>query len=74
MARSRHAAQIRVWLCARGLRAQAELAALARARRDADAVRNWLGRSRKLVALARRAAAEASAVTPNAAGSPPQVG
>ena len=33
------AAQIRVWLCAKGLRAQAELAALARARRDADAVR-----------------------------------
>ena len=34
---SREAAQIRVWLCAKGLRAQAELAALARARRDADA-------------------------------------
>ena len=43
-ARSRDAAQIRVWLCAKGLRAQAELAALARARRDADAVRHWLGR------------------------------
>ena len=36
-ARPREAAQIRVWLCAKGLRAQAELAALARARRDADA-------------------------------------
>ena len=44
----REAAQIRVWLCAKGLRAQAELAALARARRDADAVRDWLDRARKL--------------------------
>ena len=34
-ARHREAAQIRVVLCAKGLRAQAELAALARARRDA---------------------------------------
>ena len=67
-ARPREAAQIRVWLCAKGLRAQAELAALARARRDADAVRDRLGRARKLLAAARRAAAEASAVTPNAAG------
>ena len=32
-----HAAQLRVWFSAKGLRAQAELAALARARRDADA-------------------------------------
>ena len=38
-ARSRDSAQIRVWLCAKGLRAVAELAALARAHRDADAVR-----------------------------------
>ena len=30
MARSRQAAQLRVWFCAKGLRAQAELAALAR--------------------------------------------
>jgi mannitol-1-phosphate/altronate dehydrogenase len=30
-ARSRHMAQLRVWLCARGLRAQAELAVLSRA-------------------------------------------
>ena len=37
-ARQRAAAQIRVELCAKGLRAQAELAALARARRDADAL------------------------------------
>ena len=67
-ARPREAAQIRVRLCAKGLRAQAELAALARARRDADAVRDRLGRARKLLVAARRAAAEAAAVTPNAAG------
>ena len=66
--RSREAAQIRVWLCAEGLRAQAELAALARARRDADGVRDRLDRARKLRAIARRAAAEASTVTPTAAG------
>jgi len=67
-ARRREAAQIRVQMCAKGLRAQAELAALARARRDADAVRNWLTRARKLITVARRAAAEASALTPNAEG------
>ena len=67
-ASSRQAAQLRVWFCAKGLRAQAELAALARARRDAAAVRGWRNRAGELVALARRAAAEAAAVTPNAAG------
>jgi DNA-binding CsgD family transcriptional regulator/tetratricopeptide (TPR) repeat protein len=67
-ARSAHAAQLRVWLCAKGLRAQAELAALARARRDGDAVRDRLGRAGRLLATARRAAAQAAAVTPNAAG------
>jgi DNA-binding CsgD family transcriptional regulator/tetratricopeptide (TPR) repeat protein len=67
-ARSRQAAQLRVWFCAKGLRAQAELAALARARRDAGAVRSWLTRAEQLVSVARRAAAEASAVTPNAGG------
>jgi DNA-binding CsgD family transcriptional regulator/tetratricopeptide (TPR) repeat protein len=67
-ARPREAAQMRLQLCAKGLRAQAELAALARARRDAEAVRNWLARALKLVASARRAATDASAVTPNAAG------
>ena len=67
-ARSRQAAQLRVWFCAKGLRADAELAALARARRDTDAVRTWLARARRLIAVARRAAAEASAVTPNAGG------
>jgi tetratricopeptide (TPR) repeat protein len=44
-ARSRQAAQLRVWFCAKGLRAQAELAALARARRDAGAVRTWRTRA-----------------------------
>jgi len=67
-ARSRDMAQLRVWLCAKGLRAQAELAALARARRDGDAVGDRLGRARTLLATARRAAAEAAAVTPNANG------
>jgi DNA-binding CsgD family transcriptional regulator/tetratricopeptide (TPR) repeat protein len=67
-ARSHQAAQLRVWFCAKGLRAQAELAALARARRDADAVRNWLTRAEELITVARRAAAEAAAVTPNAGG------
>jgi DNA-binding CsgD family transcriptional regulator/tetratricopeptide (TPR) repeat protein len=66
--RPREAALIRVQLCAQGLRAQAELAALARARRDADAVRDRLGRARKLLLAARRAAAEAAPVTPNADG------
>ena len=61
-------AQLRVWFCAKGLRAQAELAALAQARRDAGAVRTWLARAGKLIAVARGAAAEAAAVTPNAAG------
>jgi DNA-binding CsgD family transcriptional regulator/tetratricopeptide (TPR) repeat protein len=67
-ARSRQAAQLRIWFCAKGLRAQAELAALARARQDTDAVRDQLGRARKLLTTARRAAAEAAAITPNAAG------
>jgi DNA-binding CsgD family transcriptional regulator/tetratricopeptide (TPR) repeat protein len=62
--RSPDTAQIRVQLCASGLRAQAELVALARARRDADAVRNRLDRADELVAAARSAAAEASGVTP----------
>jgi DNA-binding CsgD family transcriptional regulator len=53
-------------MCATGLRAQAELAALARARRDAGAVRNWLTRAQELITVARRTAAEASAITPNA--------
>ena len=67
-ARSRHAAQLRVWFCAKGLRAAAELAALARARRDLDAVHTWLARSRSLIAAARRAAKTAAVVTPNTSG------
>jgi DNA-binding CsgD family transcriptional regulator/tetratricopeptide (TPR) repeat protein len=66
-ASSRQAAQLRVWFCATGLRAKAELAALARARRDSDAHAGWLDRARKLIAIARDAAAEAAAITPNAA-------
>jgi len=58
-------AHMRVQLCALGLRAQAELAALARARRAGDAVREHLERAAKLLAGARRAAAEGSAITPN---------
>jgi tetratricopeptide (TPR) repeat protein len=67
-ASSRESAQLRVWFCAKGLRAQAELAALARARRDPAAVRTWVARAKKLIDVARGAAAEASAVTPNTAG------
>jgi hypothetical protein len=66
--KSRDAALVRVQLCAHGLRAQAELAALARTGGDDDALRGHLGEARKLLAAARRAAAEAAAVTPNAAG------
>ena len=61
-------AQIRVQLCAQGMRAQAELAALARARRNSDAIQGWLDRARTLIGIARDAAAEAAAITPNAAG------
>ncbi len=67
-ASSPRAAQLHVWFCAKGLRAHAELAALARARRDARAVRTWLARARKLSTVARRAADEASVVTPNTRG------
>jgi DNA-binding CsgD family transcriptional regulator/tetratricopeptide (TPR) repeat protein len=67
-ARQREAAHIRVQVCAKGLRAQAELAALARARRDVDALRGRLERARMLLETARDAASEASAITPNAAG------
>jgi DNA-binding CsgD family transcriptional regulator/tetratricopeptide (TPR) repeat protein len=67
-ARRREAAQVRVQMCAKGLRAQAELAALARARRDPDAVRTWLNQAPNLIRVARQAAAEASAVTPTADG------
>jgi DNA-binding CsgD family transcriptional regulator/tetratricopeptide (TPR) repeat protein len=62
------AGQIRVLVCARGLRAHAELAALARARRDRRAADGWLDRAGDLLDIARAAAAEAQAITPNAAG------
>jgi DNA-binding CsgD family transcriptional regulator len=62
------AGQFRVEVCARGLRAQAELAALARARRDADGLRDHLDRAEMLLAVARDAATEAARITPNAEG------
>ncbi len=67
-ARRPEAAQIRVQVCAKGLRTQAELAALARARRDGDALRKRLARARTLLTVARGAADEASAIAPSAAG------
>ena len=67
-ARSQEAAQIRVQLCAKGLRAQAELAALARARRDDAALRGRLERVGDLLTAARHAAADAAPITPNAVG------
>ena len=48
--------RLRVWFCAKGLRAQAELAALARARRDTEAAHAWLAKARTLIAVARRGA------------------
>jgi len=47
----REAAPVRVQLSATGLRAQAELAALARARRDASAAHAWLGRAHDLIVV-----------------------
>ena len=67
MVRSGQAPQLRVWYCAKGLRAQAELAALARARRDANTVQYSADRSCELITGARQAAAESLATTPNAA-------
>jgi DNA-binding CsgD family transcriptional regulator len=58
---------LRVPLCAQGLRAQAELAALARARRDPDALAGRLRRAQELLDAARAAATEAAEVTPTAA-------
>jgi DNA-binding CsgD family transcriptional regulator/tetratricopeptide (TPR) repeat protein len=65
---SREAAQLRVWFCAKGLRALAELAGLAHARRDAAAERSLLERSDELIAIARQAAEQAAAVTTNGRG------
>jgi DNA-binding CsgD family transcriptional regulator/tetratricopeptide (TPR) repeat protein len=67
-ARQGESAQVRVQLCAQGLRAQAELAALARARQHAAAAADRITRATVLLATARHAAAEGTAVTPNVAG------
>ena len=53
-ARQHEDAQIRVQLCAQGMRAQAELAALARARRNSDAIQGWLDRARTLIGIRSR--------------------
>src|SRR4051812_19750189 len=63
---SAETAQLRVWFIAKRLRAQADLAALARAHRDAEAVRDSTVRAKALLTDVRRAATIASAVTPNA--------
>jgi len=68
LAHTREMAQIRVWLCAKGLRAQAELATLARIRRDTAAARDHHARAGDRLTCARQAAAEAAAVTPLADG------
>ena len=67
-ATSPHTDQLRVWFSAKGLRALAELAALAKARRDTDAATAWLAKADRLVTIARSAAATASSITPNAGG------
>ncbi len=67
-AAQREAALSRVQLCATGLRAQAELALLAHARRDEHAQRDRLDRARTLLRTAHRAAAEISSITPNGGG------
>jgi DNA-binding NarL/FixJ family response regulator len=64
---AQEAALLRVQLCAQDLRAQAELAALARARRDGEALTDRLQRAGQLLTVAREAAIEAAAVTPTAA-------
>jgi len=53
---TREAGLLRVRLCAQGLRAQAELAALARARRDPDVLAGRLRRAEELLDAARAAA------------------
>jgi DNA-binding CsgD family transcriptional regulator/tetratricopeptide (TPR) repeat protein len=64
---AQEAALLRVRLCAQGLRAQAELAALARARRDGQALTDRLQRAGQLLTAAHASATEAAAVTPTAA-------
>ena len=64
---AQEAALLRVRFCAQGLRAHAELAARARARRDGDALTERLERAQRLLGSACEAAAEAAPVTPTAA-------
>jgi DNA-binding CsgD family transcriptional regulator len=61
-------ALIRLQLCAQRLRAEAELAELARARQDAAALHGRLTRASELLTPARLATTEASVITPSAAG------
>ena len=61
-------ALLRIWFCAKALWAQAELAALARDRHDALATRRWTVMAQQVITEARRTAAIASRVTPNAGG------
>jgi DNA-binding CsgD family transcriptional regulator/tetratricopeptide (TPR) repeat protein len=67
-AQARDAALIRVQLCAKGLRALAELAALDRARRDETALRDCVAEAEALLDTARRSGDDAAPVTPNAEG------
>jgi DNA-binding CsgD family transcriptional regulator/tetratricopeptide (TPR) repeat protein len=60
--------QLRVWFIAKALRAHAELSALARARRDTKALGRWTDHAAEVITDARRAAATASAITPNVHG------
>jgi DNA-binding CsgD family transcriptional regulator len=66
-AKGRGAAEIGVQLCARGLQAHAELAALARARRDGEAADLRLDRAGELIGSARSLAAGVQGTRPNAA-------
>jgi ATP/maltotriose-dependent transcriptional regulator MalT len=60
-------AQLRVWFCAKGLRAHAELAAISSASREARGLRAWRQEADRLLTIADDAAGESAAVTPNAA-------
>jgi DNA-binding CsgD family transcriptional regulator/tetratricopeptide (TPR) repeat protein len=62
---SRAVPHLNVWFCAKALRAQAELAALARARRDSVALDMWRARADELITAARR---EDTAISPNTGG------
>jgi DNA-binding CsgD family transcriptional regulator len=59
---------LRVWFCAKALRAQAEVAALARAGRDPAALRQAVEAADALIDDTRQAARLASRITPNADG------